>query len=351
MSARWIVPALGGPLPLDGETVTRHGVALLGRGGLARDVALAGELDATDAAQAQTRDMFAFKWSRRDTYASPDVLAAQRRWLDERLAGRDLLSRFGAAGSAPPLVLDAGCGAGFSAKLLFENQFERIRYVGVDISAAVDIAAEEIGVAGRETAFLQCDLMRLPFAPGAFDIVFSEGVLHHTPSTRAALAKVAALVAPGGLLMAYVYAKKAPIREFTDDYIRAAVADMSPQDAWAALEPLTRLGIALGELKTEIDAPDVPLLGIKAGRYDIQRLFYWAICKAYYRPEFSFDEMNHINFDWFTPKYCHRQTPEEVAAWCREAGLAIEHLRAEDAGITVVARRPADAAAPAPRPA
>jgi arsenite methyltransferase len=343
MNADWIGEALGGSPPREGETVTRHGVTLVGRGGLARDVALAGELDAADAAQAQTRDMFAFKWRRRDSYASPEMLAAQRRWLDERLDGRDLLARLGPRAGARPLALDAGCGAGFSAKLLFENRFEAIRYVAVDISTAVDIAAEEIAAPGRECAFLQCDLMRLPFASGVFDIVVSEGVLHHTPSTRRALLEVARRVAPGGLLMAYVYARKAPIREFTDDHIRAAVADMTPQQAWTALEPLTRLGVALGELKTQIDVPDVPLLGIKAGRYDIQRLFYWAICKAYYRPEFSFDEMNHINFDWFTPKYCHRQTPQEVVAWCGEAGLVIEHLRAEEAGITVVARRPAAA--------
>src|SRR5262249_27805795 len=100
--------------------------------------------------------------------------------------------------------------------------------------------------------------------------------------------------------------KRAPIREFTNDLTRAQVADLSPEQAWEALEPLTRLGIALGELKTEIEvSEDVPQLGITKGRFNIQRLFYWAICKAYYRPEFSFDEMNHINFDWFTPKCCH----------------------------------------------
>ena len=42
----------------------------------------------------------------------------------------------------------------------------------------------------------------------------------------------------------------------------------------------------------------------------------------------------------FTPKYAHRQTPDEVKAWCGEAGLVVEHMKAEEAGITTVARRP-----------
>ena len=163
----------------------------------------------------------------------------------------------------------------------------------------------------------------------------AEGVLHHTPSTRAALLALAPLIRPGGIFAFYVYARKAPICEYTDDYVRAKVADLPPEEAWKALAPLTRLGIALGELKTEIIVPeDVALLGIPKGRIDIQRLFYWAICKAYYRPEFSFEDMNYINFDWFTPKYSHRQTPEEVRDWCGIAGLVIEHSKVEEAGIT-----------------
>ena len=335
MTQQWIVALLGGIPPAGDEPTVRHGVTLIRTQGVTRAV------EVVDQAQAQTRDMFAFKWQQRDTYSSDSVQAAQLAWLHSRYGGRDLLQHLDAPDGIKPLVLDAGCGSGFSAKLLFKEQFDRIQYVGADISEAVDIAAREIGALTRQSFFVQADLMALPFADGSFDIVFSEGVLHHTPSTREALLAVARLVKPGGILAVYVYNKKAAIREFTDDHIRAQIADMAPERAWQALEPLTRLGIALGELKTEIEVPeDVDLLGIKKGRYDIQRLFYWAICKAYYRPEFSFDEMNHICFDWFTPKYCHRQAPEEVAAWCKEAGLEVTHLKPEEAGITVVARKP-----------
>jgi hypothetical protein len=115
---------------------------------------------------------------------------------------------------------------------------------------------------------------------------------------------------------------------------------MSPQQAWEAVEPLTQLGIALGELDAEIEIEKpIELLGIPAGKIDVQRLFYWHVAKAFYRPDLSFDEMNHINYDWYAPANAHRQSRDEVRAWCAEFGLAIEREVIEDAGIAVVARK------------
>jgi arsenite methyltransferase len=115
---------------------------------------------------------------------------------------------------------------------------------------------------------------------------------------------------------------------------------MSPQQAWEALAPLTRLDIALGELRTEIELADpIDLLGIPAGRIDVQRLFYWHVAKAFYRADLSFDEMNHINYDWYAPANAARQTPEEVRAWCADLGLSIEREVIEEAGITIIARK------------
>ncbi len=66
---------------------------------------------------------------------------------------------------------------------------------------------------------------------------------------------------------------------------------LSPDEKWNALYPLTKFGKMLGDLNLEVDVPEaVDLLGIPAGKINIQRLFYWHIFKAYYRPEFSMDE-------------------------------------------------------------
>ena len=56
--------------------------------------------------------------------------------------------------------------------------------------------------------------------------------------------------------------------------------------------------------------------------------------------------MNHINFDWFRPKNCHRHTPEEVIHFVSTSGLELEPVSIEDSGITVVTTRAPNDEAP-----
>lgn len=291
-------------------------------------------------AQAQTESAFGYKWHRRETYESPALAAFTRQWLLEKYCDGDpdLLARW--LDNGPQLILDAGCGAGYSAILFFGDHLRRHDYLGVDISNAVDVARERFAEAGYPGEFLRADLSSLPIRDGSVDLVFAEGVLHHTDDTAAAVSVLARVLRPGGRFLFYVYARKGPIREFSDDLVRRHLAPLSDGDAWEALWPLTRLGIALGELNAQVDVPEpIPWLGIPAGSIDVQRLFYYSVMKAYYRPDFTADEMHHINFDWYRPLNCHRHTEDEVRAFCRDAGLAIERLHAEPSGFAVVAIR------------
>ena len=81
------------------------------------------------------------------------------------------------------------------------------------------------------------------------------------------------------------------------------------------------------------------MLGIPAGQIDIQRLIYWHVFKAFHHASLDLDELNHINFDWYAPANAHRQSPEEVRAWCADAELAVTREVIEQAGITVIARK------------
>lgn len=289
-------------------------------------------------AQEQTRDAFGFKWALRHTYESDAVKANARQWLLERYCEGDAAVLDQWLSGPRKIVLDAGCGSGFTALLLFGQRLQQCDYLGVDISSAVEVARQRFQEAGMPGDFLQADLMSIPIPDGSVDILYSEGVLHHTDSTERAIHALARKLRPGGRFAFYVYARKAVLREFSDDFIREKLSHLSDQEAWEALAPLTRLGVALGELDVEIDVPeDVPLLGIRKGKLDIQRFFYWNVCKLYYRPEYTLDEMNHVNFDWFRPLNCHRHTPEELTEWTAAAGLRIERMKVEEAGITVIA--------------
>lgn len=292
--------------------------------------------------QEQTKDTFGFKWAKRETYESPAARANTLRWLLERYCDNQPQRLDHWFSGDRKIIMDVGCGAGNSALIFFGDRLREHDYLGIDISNAIEVAKTRFQEAGCPGDFLQRSLLDMDDVPdGGVDLIFSEGVLHHTDNTEEAFAYLSRKLAPGGRFLCYVYAKKSVIREYTDDHIREQLRSLSDEEAWRALEPLTRLGFALGELNVELDVPeDIPYLGIKKGKFDLQRFFYWNICKLYYRPEFTLDEMNHINFDWFRPLNCHRHTPEEVSAWCRMAGLEVEHMNVQEAGITVVARRP-----------
>lgn len=335
MNRNWLNDLLGLPPLREGDVATVSGRELVVTRGILRDSAL------VETKQAQTRDAFAFKWAKTETYSSPEVEAATIEWERNRFGNLSDPAFWKPYGEMP-LVLDAGCGAGLTARLLIGEGLHCVRYIGADISTAVDVAAEAFHQRGLPGYFIQADLLNLPFAENSFDYILSEGVLHHTPSTRAAIHALARLLKTGGVLAFYVYKRKSPVREFTDDFIREQLQSMSPEEAWSALMPLTKLGIALGKLDVVVDVPeDVQLLGIPKGPINLQRLIYWHVCKMYYRPEYSLDEMNHVNFDWFTPAYSHRQSPEEVRKWCEEAGLDVRSMKVEEAGITTEAVRTA----------
>jgi ubiquinone/menaquinone biosynthesis C-methylase UbiE len=294
-------------------------------------------VDQYSPAQEHTRESFGYKWSRRETYESSVSLERIREWLIERFCGGDpeQVDRWLSGGTK--VILDAGCGAGVSALELFGDRLKQHRYIGVDISDSIDIARDRFARYGIPGEFMQHDVMDVPLPDESVDVVFSEGVLHHTDDTERALSSLARKLKPDGRFLFYVYRKKGAIREFTDDHIRAALSQLSNEQAWQSLEPLTRLGKSLGELNVQIEVPEtIPYLGIEAGRYDLQRFFHYNICKMFYRSDYSIDEMNHVNFDWFRPLNCHRHTPAEVERFCRNAGLNIERIHVEEAGITVV---------------
>ena len=291
------------------------------------------------AAQDKTREAFGYKWQKRDTFESPSSRLRVREWLRQRygdVATADWWQTY----EGEPLLLDAGCGAAFSALELLEERIPHVRYLGVDISDAIDVASARFKERGLSGAFMQADITRLPLHDEAADVIFSEGVLHHTDSTEQALSALTRLLKIGGRFLFYVYNKKGPIREFSDDYIRDRLRGMSEEEAWDALLPLTRLGEALGDLNIEIAVPDdIDLLQIPAGTINLQRFFYWHVFKAFHDPKLNIDELNHINFDWYSPTNAHRQTPDDVRAWCNRVGLQIEREEIEEAGITIIARR------------
>lgn len=293
----------------------------------------------TSSAQKQTQSTFGFKWKKEDTFNSDASLNRMKTWLLERY--QDPQFWIDQLKIDYPVVLDAGCGAGMSGFEYWGSVTNQIQYVGIDISDAVHVAYKRSIEKGfKNSLFMQQSIDNLPFQEPLFDIIFSEGVLHHTDNTEKTFAHLTKFLKPGGFFMFYIYRKKSPIREFTDNYIRDILQTFSLEESWNELKSLTKLGIELGKLDLEINIPEaIKFLDIPSGKIKLQRLFYWHIFKAFYDPNLSFDEMHHINFDWYIPKNAHRHTVTEVRSWCAQNYLTIKHLKEEEAGITCIAKK------------
>lgn len=105
-------------------------------------------------------------------------------------------------------VLEVGCGIGTDA-----INFAR---AGADYSA-IELSEESIAIARRrfEVFGLPADLRVMNaetlaggFAPASFDLVYSFGVIHHSPDPRAIIREIRKVIRPDGELRIMLYARR-----------------------------------------------------------------------------------------------------------------------------------------------
>ena len=100
-------------------------------------------------------------------------------------------------------VLEIGCGMGTDGA-----QFAKAGaiYTGIDLTdAAVELARKRFQVSGLKGEFHVADAERLDFPDASFDLVYSHGVLHHTPDIEAAVREIHRVLKPGGRAMVMLY--------------------------------------------------------------------------------------------------------------------------------------------------
>jgi ubiquinone/menaquinone biosynthesis C-methylase UbiE len=100
-------------------------------------------------------------------------------------------------------VLEVGCGLGTDGA-----QFAKAgaRYTGIDLTdAAVELAKRRFELFDLPGTFRVTDAERLDFPDNSFDLVYSHGVLHHTPDTAAAIREIHRVLRPGGKAVVMLY--------------------------------------------------------------------------------------------------------------------------------------------------
>jgi ubiquinone/menaquinone biosynthesis C-methylase UbiE len=102
-------------------------------------------------------------------------------------------------------VLEVGVGIGVDSM-----QWSRAgnRVFGIDYNMpSVEITKARFKDEGAKGTFLNGDAENLPFPDNYFDIVYSFGVLHHTPGTEKAIHEVYRCLKPGGQAIIMLYYK------------------------------------------------------------------------------------------------------------------------------------------------
>jgi SAM-dependent methyltransferase len=102
-------------------------------------------------------------------------------------------------------VLEIGVGLGADHQQ-FAAAGARLR--GIDLTErAITHARRRLALFGLQSNLAVGDAENLPFDSNTFDIVYSWGVIHHSPDTPAAVAQIHRVLRPGGVARIMIYHK------------------------------------------------------------------------------------------------------------------------------------------------
>ena len=150
-----------------------------------------------------------------DSVLSYDSLTANLELFKEMLMDREHLAttEIDLNDLRGKAVLEIGCGAGATSALFC--------YHGA-LVVATDITPERVQLASNKLALVrdnqnqtrkptgmafQADAENLPFRDNSFDIIYSNGVLHHTENTEKTIREIYRVVKPGGKCVVMLYSR------------------------------------------------------------------------------------------------------------------------------------------------
>ncbi len=160
-------------------------------------------------------------------------------WLRARAGRSEFARMLDRAIPADARIVDVGCGTG--QMTLYLARASRV-VIGADLTRASlqlgGAAARRFGL--DRVQFVETDLHRPGLRKASFDVVYSSGVLHHTPNPRAAFARVAPLARPGGMIVVGLYNAFAriPFRlrrllgRVSDPVLRDRESEPARREAW-----------------------------------------------------------------------------------------------------------------------
>jgi len=261
---------------------------------------------ALDGRARRTRAGFAWEWER-----YPGALEEDRRvFLEE--------TQITAPDWRDKLVLDAGCGMGRYAEIALALGAE---VIALDLSDALFRLSPKLGGTEGKLHLVQGDLLHPPLKPETFDIVYSLGVLHHTPDAAASFRRVATLVKRGGLLSVWVYGTPGSYSSFRSNPLRpdrARLKRVLPA-VWAVVWARRVLSDGLRKVTTRLPIPVLYALCFPLAALGAAPALKYLTFSVHRDFRVRWIE----NFDWLSPPYQSKHTKEEVEGWFEAAGFDV----------------------------
>lgn len=269
----------------------------------------------------QTAKSFDRKWSAKRNQklgaTRKDIIGLKERLLT--ILGCNSESQLRNLFKGAKRVLNAGCGVAWE-DYLFNYNTKTQRHC-IDISLSVEIAYKKTKKY-KNTVVSQASIFQLPYPNKFFDIIYSFGVIHHTPDPKKALHILIDKLVDGGVIGVYVYNKKPFLREIADTEIRKITTKLNYDECMKFAKKMTMLGMAFNKIKKPlIIKEDIEMLNIKKGEYNLHKFIYDNFLKCWFNPGQDLEYADLVNQDWYHPYFSSHHTKEELIGWFKEAGI------------------------------
>ena len=281
--------------------------------------------------QSQTNEVFSEKWgkyNKEEITEQERLFEFQKKWY-LNLYGFENENDLKKYLNDKDVILDAGCGLGYKAKW-FADLSPKTLVLAMDYSNAV-FHAEKKYHHYSNMIFIKGDIANTKLKNNVLDYVSCDQVIHHTENPLATMQELTRVLKPKSEFAVYVYAKKALPRELLDEYFRKKTKTISNTEMWEFSKQMTELGKRLTDLEIEFDSPEIPLLGIKGGKTDLQRFIYWNFIKCFWNEELGLETSISTNYDWYAPSNAERYTKDEFLSMISECELATTFIHSEEA--------------------